>query len=40
MLQKKNLKKTEGCVAINKKKSFKYYKKFKKNTKVKIENQK
>ena len=37
---KKNYKKTEGCVAINKISLLKVIKKLKKNTKVLIENQK
>ena len=37
---KKNYKKTEGCVAINKIQLLKIIKKLKKNTKVLIENQK
>ena len=39
-IAKKNHKKTEGCVAINKIKLLKIIKKLKKNTKVLIENQK
>ena len=37
---KKNYKKTEGCVAIKKNHLLKIIKELKKNTKVKIENQK
>ena len=37
---KKNYKKTEGCVAIDKIQLLKIIKKLKKNTKVMIENQK
>ena len=36
---KKNYKKTEGCIALNKTHLLKIVKKLKKNTKVKIENQ-
>ena len=39
-IAKKNYKKTEGCVAINKIQLLKIIKKLKKNTKVLIENQK
>ena len=39
-IAKKNYKKTEGCVAINKISLLKVIKKLKKNTKVLIENQK
>ena len=39
-IAKKNYKKTEGCVAIKKTHLLKIIKKIKKNTKVKIENQK
>ncbi len=39
-IAKKNHKKTEGCVAINKIQLLKIIKKLKKNTKVLIENQK
>ena len=37
---KKNYKKTEGCIALKKIHLLKIIKKLKKNTKVKIENQK
>ena len=37
---KRNYKKTEGCVAIDKKSLIKITKELKKNTQVKIENQK
>ena len=37
---KKNYKKTEGCIALKKRDLLKIIKKIKKNTKVKIENQK
>ena len=39
-IAKRNYKKTEGCVAINKTQLLKIIKKLKKNTKVLIENQK
>ena len=39
-IAKRNYKKTEGCVAIKKTHLLKIIKKIKKNTKVKIENQK
>ena len=39
-IAKKNYKKTEGCIAINKIQLLKIIKKLKKNTKVLIENQK
>ena len=39
-IAKKNYKKTEGCVAINKISLLKIIKKLKKNTKVLIENRK
>jgi L,D-peptidoglycan transpeptidase YkuD (ErfK/YbiS/YcfS/YnhG family) len=38
MLQKKNYKKTEGCVAVGKNNLLKIIKELKKNTKVRIEN--
>ena len=37
-IAKKNYKKTEGCIAVKKIHLLKILKKFKKNTKVKIEN--
>ena len=39
-ISKKNYKKTEGCVALNKRHLLKIIKELKNNTKVKIENQK